>query len=206
LLWLGDQALPDNLAAACALAALDLGHAATQDDALAQVASWKPDIVLHDAALPDPACAIRAARGVASLPVLALANQGGKLHQPGRDSRVADVFLALRAALRRDRPVALKARRQAGPYCLEEAQFKFCLGADCVAISKTELAILGPFFDVADAIFDRQDLAQLAFGNEASQTRNLDAQISRLRRHIRAGCGVDPLRSVRGVGYALAMP
>jgi two-component system, OmpR family, phosphate regulon response regulator PhoB len=211
MLWLSPDGPPAAIAKACDLAAIDMVEARQIDAGLAAIALHRPDIVVSDLALTE-ACdsfanRVAAQRTTETLPMLDYATQAGTGHALCRTTSVTHAFLTIRAQLRRERPCALKGMRQAGPFQLDEPGFKLRHGTACAGLSKSDLCILGPFFDVADVVFDRISLERLSFARDEKdrKSRSIDAHVSRMRRHVKAQLGVDPLRSVRGIGYALAV-
>ena len=127
------------------------------------------------------------------------------LAQVPQDSPCPHAFLAIRSLIRRERPALLRQLRQAGAFVLDEDQFRLYRGSRSAVLSKADACLFGPFFDVTDAVFERPLLAELAFVQRHWKPggRAIDVQISRARRNIKRQLGHDPLRAVRGVGYAL---
>lgn len=205
--------LMDTLARAMDLARFDVIRVDDEAACLAQIATSKPDIVFVDERRVVNTghfhSRVNQARVTESLPLLPIRQKGNaglsalSLHQ---DSLETEIFLKTRALLRHDRHVALRGDRRSGSFILEEPRFKLHFNDKSVDLSKIELCLLGPFFDIDDAVFDRDSLEQLAFPESARKvgSRIVDFKISRIRRRLKAQLGVDPLRSVRGVGYALA--
>ncbi len=176
------------------------------------IQSEKPDLVIyHSASLASGETSFRAdvekARATQTLPVLRL---GVPQHDKSgciglsASSSVAEVFLTVRALLRRERPSALSCQRTVGDFILDEPGFKLRHADRCVPLNMTDLCLLGPFFDLKNAVFDRETLVNLAFDETGWKdgSRTIDAHVNRVRRKIKAGIGRDPIRSVRGVGYA----
>lgn len=204
--------LPARIAYAIHVAGIDLVQLQDGPACLEQIPIRKPDVLIVTdsvpTGLPDLHTAATAARATETLPILTLTEQTGATTNSQAVASVGndiETFLKLRAILRRERPCALAGKRQKGALVLDERGFKLIYRETFAEISKTDLCILGPFFDVKDAIFDRQSLEALAFNanNRDPASRSIDVHISRLRRRVRAKLGVDPLCSVRGVGYTL---
>jgi two-component system phosphate regulon response regulator PhoB len=58
--------------------------------------------------------------------------------------------------------------------------------------------------DDPSAVWPRARLHALVYGrNSGNDIRAIDTRISRTRRHLAAAIGADPIRTVRGIGYAL---
>lgn len=202
-----------RLTVALDLASIDVIAFTDPDKCAAAIAGEKPDIVLVDERVATNTIALQAklasARVTETLPILPIRSGGCEetsLFSLRTHSDEIEIFLKVRALLRRERPAALRDKRQSGSFTLDEPRFKLFLAEKSADLSKTDLCLLGPFFDVQDAELDRQSLEQLAFDVSERKVgaRIVDFQISRLRRRLKAQLGVDPLRSVRGVGYALS--
>lgn len=195
------------------LTSFDLIEAGDIEICLVAVTTRKPDIVFLDRRLvanfADFQSRLAQARVTENLPVLPIlqddATEGRSLSL-GTQSEVAEIFLKTRAIIRRERPIALRGIRRSGSLILDEHRFKLFFDDRNADLNKIELCLLGPFFDVDNAVLDRQSLEKLAFdGSERKVgTRIVDFQVSRMRRRVKARLGIDPLRSVRGIGYALA--
>lgn len=204
-----------TLSRALDLARFDVIPVDDEAACLAQITANKPDIVFVDERVvvnaSDFHSRVDQTRVTESLPLLPIRQKGQAglsaltLHH---DSAETEIFLKTRALLRRDRHVALRGDRRSGPFILDEPRFKLHFNDRSVDLSKIELCLLGPFFDLDHAVFDRDSLEQLAFSESARKvgTRIVDFKISRIRRRLKAQLGIDPLRSVRGVGYALVKP
>jgi two-component system phosphate regulon response regulator PhoB len=74
-----------------------------------------------------------------------------------------------------------------------------CMSAGCARRS-----VLGLMMDDPDRVWERETLHRLVFGaGSGNDIRAVDMRISRARRLVSAALGCDPVRTVRGVGYAL---
>jgi two-component system phosphate regulon response regulator PhoB len=173
----------------------------------------RPDIVLVDERLAVNRLNLRDkladVRTTETLPVLPIQSDNSDATVPyslGPDSDVTEIFLKVRALLRRERPAALYGRRHSGSLVLDEPQFRLFLADRHADLSKTELCLLGPFFDVQGGQLDRQSLEELTANlcDKKLGPRNIDFQLSRLRRRLKVQLGIDPLQSIRGVGYILS--
>jgi hypothetical protein len=114
------------------------------------------------------------------------------------------VALRLRALIRRCRPQALTGRRSWGDLTLDEACMTFSVRGRPVSLRRELLCVLGAMMDDPARVWDRETLHRLVFGQgSGNDIRAIDTRISRARRHVSAALGCDPIRTVRGVGYAL---
>ncbi len=204
--------LPAGLRQGVDRAGFDLVGIDAIETCLTLVQTEKPDAVFFDETLvkgtPGFRDRLARARATETLPVMPIRPADDRndtaLALTPRSGEI-EVFLKTRALLRRARPSALRGKRHIGRYVLDESGFKVSIGDRCALLSKTDLCILGPFFDIRNGVYDRRSLECLAFaGNDWKRgSRSIDAHISRVRRHVRNQIRIDPLRPVRGIGYAL---
>ncbi|MBK0326162.1 winged helix-turn-helix domain-containing protein [Rhodobacteraceae bacterium F11138] len=204
--------LADGLVRALDLAGFDRTDVSDVDSCMALIRTLRPDVVVHVQDAGGDVIGFRArvetAQVTETLPVLALPHRSAgddDTAVQARNRRAAECFLKLRAVLRRERPSALRGKRRSGCLTLDEPGFRLYRNGSHAQISKTDLCVLGPFFDVGQVVFDRQSIECLAFAENDWKpgSRSIDAHVSRMRRHVKAQLGIDPLRSVRGVGYRL---
>lgn len=72
-----------------------------------------------------------------------------------------------------------------------------------VAIGTREFRILALLMRHPGHVYTRDQILDRVWGADAEVTdRNVDAYIKRLRRMLNGGGKADPIRTVRGVGYA----
>ncbi len=203
----------DTIHRALDLAGLDQVAASDEPDCLRMINACKPDLVIADAGA-DPAQTaafaqrIQSARLTQALPMLFVGSKGqtpADLVQISPDSTVSEAFIDLRALLRRERPTVLRDTRISKGFALDEQRFKITYGDSAHDLSKSELCLIGPFFDAPNAIFDRPTLERLAFNTatHATGNRQIEFYINKLRRVLKRDLGVDPLQLVRGAGYQL---
>ena len=180
---------------------------------LAAVAVRRPDYVLLGGAVAaEDLGALCGAMRTATLGVVILDASGGAV-EPVAQLEVEmvdpasgpDAFtLALRALMRRCRPVALSGRCRAGGVTLDEAALTLSAEGAVAPLSLEDFRLIGPLFDRPGRVWSREDLLRLAYGAAtANAVRTIDVKLNRTRRRLRAALGRDPVRSVRGEGYIL---
>jgi hypothetical protein len=122
----------------------------------------------------------------------------------GRDAGAFEVALVLRALMRRTRPQAMVGRTTWHDLGFDEACLTFSVRDRAVALSLEAAGVLGLMMDDPDRVWDRATLHRLVFGSgSVNDIRSIDMRISRARRLVSAALGCDPIRTVRGIGYAL---
>lgn len=115
-----------------------------------------------------------------------------------------EVALALRALMRRCRPQAMVGAVSHGDLVLDEAELRFSIRDAAVPLTLEVFGVLGAMMDDPGRVWDRAQLHALVFGRASTNDiRAIDMRISRARRHVAAALGRDPIRTVRGIGYAL---
>ena len=73
-----------------------------------------------------------------------------------------------------------------------------------INLGPTEFKLLTEFMEKPRRVFQRDQLLDRVWGQEVYvDTRTVDVHIGRLRKALRQHGGEDPIRTVRGVGYAL---
>jgi DNA-binding winged helix-turn-helix (wHTH) protein len=212
VLWLSPNDPSSTCVKACDLAALDLLYCRDLADGLKVIAKDRPDIVIFErdisTAYPDAIDRMRAQSVTENLAFLpydgALTTDAQTIGLLGNRSSTSNFFITIRSALRRERPVAIKDVRQTGAFILDCQQYRFSDGDRCATISKMDQCLIGPFFDLPEIVLDRQTLLRLVFGNNHNSAQSLDVYVYRMRRHLKKQIAVDPLRTVRGVGFKLA--
>lgn len=116
----------------------------------------------------------------------------------------AEVALVLRALMRRTRPQAMVGQSAWGDLVLDEACLTFSVRGHPVSLSLEVFGVLGLMMDDPGRVWARSELHRFVFGaGSRNDIRAIDTRISRARRHVSSGLGRDPIRTVRGVGYAL---
>ena len=71
-------------------------------------------------------------------------------------------------------------------------------------LGPTEFRLLTTFLEKPGRVFSRETLLDRVWGRDIYvDSRTVDVHIGRLRKALMQGGGDDPLRTVRGAGYAL---
>lgn len=192
-----------------------LSVAASPGDLVSGVSEMRPDYVLL-AEPVEPSGLLRDMAAAARRPVLGVLllgpEAGGDTDLP--EGVVADrvaladppseILLTLRALMRRCRPQAMVGQTAFGGLFLDEACLTFAIRGQAVSLSLEVFGVLGAMMDDPERIWERARLHALVFGRGSrNDIRAIDMRISRARRHVAAALGRDPIRTVRGVGYAL---
>ena len=87
---------------------------------------------------------------------------------------------------------------------LDAETHKVFRGAKELRLGPTEFRLLSTFMEKPGRVWSREQLLDRVWGRDIYvDTRTVDVHIGRLRKALGAHGGEDPLRTVRGAGYAL---
>ena len=116
---------------------------------------------------------------------------------------LAELQARLRALSRRGRPNGAEVL-EAGPLTLDPAARELRVNGAAVEMTGTELALLEHLMQNAGVVLSRDQLREHVWGDGPEPTSNVvDIYVHYVRRKLRAaGVTDDPIRTVRGLGYA----
>lgn len=196
--------------------------ASTGRQALDVLESAPPDVVLLDLRLPDidgrDLC--RQIRRSSDVPIIIITASGSIIDRVvglelGADDYVVKPFAAgevmarIRAVLRRAHQSGReRGRRQIGDLRVDPGSRRAWLGDQELDLTRKEFDLLARLSDDAGHVVTREDLMSDVWDvNWFGSTKTLDVHIGALRRKL----GEDPIapryiRTVRGVGFRLALP
>ena len=193
-----------------ALAPADLDwYTAAPEAALRTLYEVRPDVLLVDC--PDE-CAraldlISSVRGLSELPILAItANADAGVHalRAGSDSVVPKPISAeeVRLRIRRLLERSGHTREVLGDALVElDRRNHFVLAGGCpVQLTPTEFRLLAALMEKSGAVISHVELLQAAWGDLDCGEDQVKLYVSYLRRSF-ALSGVDPIETVRGIGY-----
>lgn len=191
-----------------------LGH-----QALARLRAQPPiDLVLLDVGLPDlggfEVC--RELRGFSAVPVVFLSARNDEIDRVlglelGADDYVAKPFsprelmARVRARLRRHAPPSGPGWRQLGAFAIDRDGCRIRYRGQPLPLTRYEYSLLAALLARPGAILSRAQLMDRAWDSDAdSADRTVDTHIKTLRAKLRAaGAAADPIRTHRGLGYAI---
>ena len=189
------------------------------DDAEVMLAESTPDLVILDWMLPGVSgfelCRrMRAREATRDLPVIMLTARGEESERVrglsvGADDYVVKPFSVpelmarVRSLLRRARPERIAGRLQAGELMLDRTARRVRRGERDIHLGPTEFRLLEHLMEKPGRVFSRAQLLDSVWGDAAEiDERTVDVHVGRLRKAIVRGRERDPLRTVRGAGYA----
>ncbi len=189
------------------------------DEAELRLAENPPDLLILDWMLPGVSgleiCRrLRARESNRTLPVIMLTARGEEGERVrglsvGADDYVVKPFSVpelmarVRALLRRSRPERIAERLSAGDLDLDRETKRVRRGARDIHLGPTEFRLLEYLLERPGRVFSRAQLLDGVWGLSAEiDERTVDVHIGRLRKALSRGKERDPIRTVRGAGYA----
>ena len=190
------------------------------EEAVLAVAEQGPDVVLLDWMLPRlsglEACrqikASAQGRDAAVIMVSARSEESDRVRglDTGADDyivkpySVAELVARVRANLRRFRPAASGQVLEFGDIRLDTDSHRVTRGGDAVHLGPTEFRLLGAFMERPGKVWTREALLDRVWGRDIYiDTRTVDVHVGRLRKTLCTTGGEDPIRTIRGAGYAM---
>ncbi|WP_044025283.1 phosphate regulon transcriptional regulator PhoB [Roseobacter litoralis] len=117
---------------------------------------------------------------------------------------VVELMARVRSQLRRVRPAATGERLEFEDIVLDASSHRVSRGKSELKLGPTEFRLLSTFMEKPGRVFSREQLLDRVWGRDIYvDTRTVDVHIGRLRKALTQFGGSDPLRTVRGAGYAL---
>ncbi len=190
------------------------------EEAVLAVSEQGPDVVLLDWMLPRlsglEACrqikATPEGRATAVIMVSARSEERDRVRglDTGADDyitkpySVAELVARVRANLRRVRPVSAGQVLEHGGIRLDAEAHRVSRDGKALHLGPTEFRLLAALMERPGKVWTREALLDRVWGREVYiDTRTVDVHVGRLRKALCAAGGADPIRTVRGAGYAL---
>lgn len=194
--------------------------AADGEEALLRVQEEAPDIVLLDWMLPrlsgiEVCRQLKVRPETRDIPVImvsARTEEADRVRglETGADDyvlkpySVAELLARLKANLRRTRPAAAGQVLEVGDISLDPERHRVHRDGIELHLGPTEYRILATFMERPGRVWSREQLLDRVWGqNIHVDLRTVDVHIGRLRKALRKAGDGDPIRTVRGAGYAL---
>ena len=190
------------------------------DEAETRLRERIPDLVLLDWMLPGVSgielCRrLRARPETRSLPIIMLTARGEEAERirglaTGADDYVVKPFSVpelvarVKAILRRAKPEAVDAVLKAGDIELDRETRRVHRAGQEVHLGPTEFRLLEFLMRTPGRVFNREQLLDGVWGHGVYvDERTVDVHVGRLRKALNQERREDPIRTVRGAGYAL---
>ena len=117
---------------------------------------------------------------------------------------VIELMARIKAHLRRIRAAAVGDRLEYGDIMLDPETHKVFRSQSELKLGPTEFRLLSTFMEKPGRVWSRDQLLDRVWGRDIYvDTRTVDVHVGRLRKALCQHGDDDPLRTVRGTGYAL---
>jgi two-component system phosphate regulon response regulator PhoB len=190
------------------------------DDAETRLKEQLPDLVVLDWMLPglsgiELCRRLRARPETRQLPILMLTARGEESERvrglaTGADDYVVKPFSVpellarVRALLRRASPERMAEVLTFGDIELDRERKRVSRAGRPIPLGPTEFKLLEFFLERPGRVFSRAQLLDGVWGNDVFiDERTVDVHVGRLRKALNRSDEPDPIRTVRGSGYAL---
>jgi two-component system phosphate regulon response regulator PhoB len=197
-----------------------VAQAGNGEEALILVDEVAPDVIVLDWMLPNVS-GIEVCRRLKSraetrgVPIIMLSARSEEVDrvrglETGADDYVikpyslVELLARVRAQLRRSRPSSVGVVLQYEDIRLDPESHKVFRADSLLKLGPTEFRLLSTFMEKPGRVWSREQLLDRVWGRDIYvDTRTVDVHIGRLRKALCQFGGPDPLRTVRGAGYAL---
>ncbi|WP_202905689.1 phosphate regulon transcriptional regulator PhoB [Cypionkella psychrotolerans] len=190
------------------------------EDALSLISEEAPDLILLDWMMPhvsgiEVCRRLKARPETRGIPIIMLSARSEEVDkvrglETGADDyvikpySVVELMARLRAQLRRVRPATAGLLLEWGDIRLDTETHRVYRADKVLKLGPTEFRLLATFMEKPGRVFSRESLLDRVWGRDIYvDTRTVDVHIGRLRKSLCTFGGDDPLRTVRGAGYAL---
>jgi len=190
------------------------------EEALILVEESAPDLIVLDWMLPNVS-GIEVCRQLKSraetrgVPIIMLSARSEEVDrvrglETGADDYVVkpysivELMARVRSQLRRTRPATVGEVLEFEDITLDAESHKVFRGGQPLKLGPTEFRLLSTFMEKPGRVWSREQLLDRVWGRDIYvDTRTVDVHIGRLRKALCQNGQPDPVRTVRGAGYAL---
>lgn len=197
-----------------------VSRAGDGEEALLLIDEDAPDIIVLDWMMPhlsgiEVCRRIKIRPETRSIPVIMLSARSEEVDkvrglETGADDYVVkpysviELMARVRSQLRRVRAASVGQRLEFDDIVLDSESHKVTRGPDELKLGPTEFRLLSTFMEKPGRVWSREQLLDRVWGRDIYvDTRTVDVHIGRLRKALTRHGGIDPVRTVRGAGYAL---
>lgn len=195
-------------------------RATNGEEALMLVAENPPDLILLDWMMPhvsglEVCRRLKMRPETRAIPIIMLSARSEEVDkvrglETGADDYVIkpysiiELMARLRAQLRRVRPSTLGMVLEWETISLDAETHRVIRDGQTLKLGPTEFRLLATFLEKPGRVFSREQLLDRVWGRDIYvDSRTVDVHVGRLRKALCAFGANDPLRTVRGAGYAL---
>lgn len=197
-----------------------VSRAGNGEEALTLVEEDRPDVILLDWMLPNVSgieiCRrLKTRNETRDLPIIMLSARSEEVDRvrgldTGADDyvvkpySVSELLARLKSQLRRVRPATVGQVLQFEDITLDSERHRVNRDGMELKLGPTEFRLLSTFMEKPGRVWSREQLLDRVWGRDIYvDTRTVDVHVGRLRKVLTRHGGSDPVRTVRGAGYAL---
>lgn len=198
----------------------EVRQATSGDVALDLAREDRPDLILLDWMLPEVSgievCRqIKSAPETRAIPVIMISARSEEVDRVrgleiGADDymvkpySVVELMARIRTQLRRVRPASMGERLEFEDVAVDTAEHRVFRAGRELHLGPTEFRLLTTFMERPGRVWSRDQLLDRVWGRDIYvDSRTVDVHVGRLRKTLRSvGDAKDPIRTVRGAGYA----
>lgn len=197
-----------------------VAQAGDGEEGLLLVEEETPDLILLDWMLPglsgiEVCRRLKSKSETRGLPVVMLSARSEEVDrvrglETGADDymvkpySLAELMARVRAHLRRSRPASVGERLEWTDIILDSETHRVTRGGLELKLGPTEFRLLTTFMERPGRVWSREQLLDRVWGRDIYvDTRTVDVHVGRLRKALTKHGHEDPVRTVRGAGYAL---
>lgn len=190
------------------------------DEADTRLKESVPDLVILDWMLPglsgiELCRRLRARPETKSLPIIMLTARGEETERVRGLSTGADDYIVkpfsvpellarIQALLRRANPQRVSIVLAIGDIQLDREKKRVSRGGREISLGPTEFRLLEFLMENPGRVYSREQLLNSVWGRDVYiDERTVDVHVGRLRNALNRGQESDPIRTVRGTGYAI---
>ena len=192
---------------------------ANGEDVAHLVNEERPDLIVLDWMLPgisgiEVCRLIRSRPETRDIPVIMLTARGEENERvrglaTGADDyivkpfSVPELLARIKTILRRVNPDAIAERLKAGDIALDRRTRRVTRATRDITLSPTEFRLLEYLMQSPGRVYSRSQLLDAVWGRDIYvDERTVDVHVGRLRKSITRSREIDPIRTVRGMGYS----
>ena len=197
-----------------------VARAENGEEALMLVQEQAPDLIVLDWMLPNVSgievCRqLKARSETRNVPIIMLSARAEEVDrvrglETGADDyvvkpySVVELMARVRTQLRRTRPATVGEVLDFADITLDAESHTVHRAGNLLKLGPTEFRLLATFMEKPGRVWSREQLLDRVWGRDIYvDTRTVDVHIGRLRKALCQHGGDDPVRTVRGAGYAL---
>ena len=190
------------------------------EEAMLLVSEAAPDLVILDWMMPlmsgiEVCRQLKSRESTRHIPVIMLSARSEEVDtvrglETGADDYVIkpynlrELMARVRTQLRRTRPAAAGSLLSFDDIQLDPERHRVSRAGNELKLGPTEYRLLTTLLEKPGRVFSRDQLLDHVWGRDIYvDTRTVDVHIARLRKALTREGGGDPIRTVRGAGYAL---